>query len=176
MIVSSHGPESVAALGVEKRLQDFLLLVLQLSQLFLFLLFVKTLDQTTPKDWRRLSLYSKIFKFLGISCTFFLSGLSLPISFLFSNDETVQISTQVFLLTTPISFLFMGFTMCTASLFNGLMKQFQATLINVLRLFSFFVPSALLGSFLFDFTGCCVSLAFGNIFQFFVRWSGKQKH
>jgi putative MATE family efflux protein len=152
--VAGYGPQAVAAWGVGGRLESIAsIVVLSLSM---------SLPPFISQNFgannivRVKQAYSLCVKFVivwqliifGILVLF--SGV---IANIFSDESQVISIIVMFLMIVPLGYGMQGVTILTNSSFNAMHMPMSALILNAMRLFVFFVPFSLLGSYWFELPG-----------------------
>jgi Na+-driven multidrug efflux pump len=89
--------------------------------------------------------------------------LSIPLASLFSQEQSVKDLLWHYLLVVPFSYGFQGIVMMLISGLNALHQPLKAFQWSSMRLFAFTLPSAWVGSQLYDIEGLFIGIALGNI-------------
>lgn len=153
-IVAGYGPEAVAAWGVGGRLESIAsIVVLSLSM---------SLPPFISQNFganklERVGLaYSLCVKFVivwQLIVFAILATLSGVIANIFTNEPEVSSTIIMFLLIVPLGYGLQGVTILTNSSFNAMHMPMSALSLNGMRLFVFFVPFSLIGSYWFGLLG-----------------------
>lgn len=164
MLLSQHGTAAVAAYGAAQRIESLLIIVLMslTSALTPFMAqnFGAEQSQRSFKAFFLCMHFSVIFQFLLF---IMMIPLSLPLSYLFSQDPQVRELLWHYLLVVPFSYGFQGVVMMLVSALNAMHQPIQAFSWNFMRMFAFTLPGAWIGSWLFDIEGLFSGLAIGTI-------------
>lgn len=163
-VVASYGAEAVAAWGVGNRMESIASIV------------VLALSMTLPPfisqnvgagQVRRVKeAYSLTLKFVLIwQFLIFLVmwGLSSWIAVAFANEVEVSVLIQLFLMIVPLGYGMQGIIILTNSSLNAMHRPMTALTLSVIRLFVFFVPISVAGSFLFELKGLFAGTVIANI-------------
>jgi putative MATE family efflux protein len=164
-IIAGFGPAAVAAFGVGSRIESIASLV------------ILALSMTLPpfisqnygaKQFDRVhGAYRTSIKFvLGWQLVIYVvlllaSGL---ISHTFATEAEVQHIIVLFIFTLPLAYGLQGVIILTNSSFNALHKPMNALVLSVIRLFVFYVPFAIVGSYFAGLKGLFIGAALGNLF------------
>ena len=152
--VAGYGPQAVAAWGVGGRLESIAsILVLSLSMSlppFISQNFgANNFDRVTQA-------YSLCVKFVIVWQLIIFGALAIlsgVIASIFSNEPEVTSTIILFLVIVPLGYGMQGVTILTNSSFNAMHMPMSALSLNAMRLFVFFVPFSLLGSYWFELPG-----------------------
>lgn len=164
-VIAGFGPAAVAAFGVGSRIESIASLV------------ILALSMTLPpfisqnygaKQFDRVhGAYQTSIRFvLGWQLVIYLvlllaSGL---ISHTFATEAEVQQIIVLFIFTLPLAYGLQGVIILTNSSFNALHKPMNALVLSVIRLFVFYVPFAIVGSYFAGLKGLFIGAALGNLF------------
>lgn len=153
-IVAGYGPAAVAAWGVGGRLESIAsIVVLSLSMSLPPFISQNFGANKLDRVKRAYSLCVKfvvLWQLLIFAIVALLSGVLADI---FTDEPEVALTIVTFLLIVPLGYGMQGITILTNSSFNAMHMPMSALLLNVLRLFVFFVPFCLLGSYWFELLG-----------------------
>ncbi len=162
-MVSSYGPDSVAAFGVGTRLESLAILGIMALSSVLTPFVGQNMGARQPKRIEESLGFSARFSLIwGAGAFLILAAGAFPIASLFSNAESVQSLTRLYLWTVPISYGFFGMSLLASSACNGLHLPMQSSMINLVRLFLLILPLAWLGSELMGLLGIFLGMAVGN--------------
>lgn len=164
MLLASHGTAAVAAYGAAQRIESILILVLMSLTSALTPFMAQNFGAGNPqRSFGGLFLsmrFSIAFQFLVFLA---MVPLSVPLAALFSQEQAVRDLLWHYLLVVPFSYGFQGTVMMLVSGLNALHKPLNAFQWSFMRLFVFTLPSAWLGSQLYDVEGLFGGIALGNI-------------
>ena len=90
-------------------------------------------------------------------------GLSSWIAVAFANEAEVSVLIQLFLMIVPLGYGMQGIIILTNSSLNAMHRPMTALTLSVIRLFVFFVPISVAGSFLFELKGLFAGTVIANI-------------
>ena len=153
-IVAGYGPEAVAAWGVGGRLESIASIVV----LSLSMSLPPFISQNfgANKLERVGQAYSLCVKFVIVWQLIIFAILALlagVIANIFTNEEKVASTIVMFLVIVPLGYGMQGVTILTNSSFNAMHMPMSALSLNIMRLFVFFVPFSLIGSYWFGLPG-----------------------
>lgn len=164
MILSTHGTIAIAAYGAVQRIEPILTLVLMSLSSALTPFMAQNIGANqTQRCFSGLFIsmrFSLIFQLLVFIA---MIPLSIPLSALFSQEQSVQNLLWHYLLVVPFSYGFQGMAMMLNSGLNALHKPLHAFLWSGIRLFIFTLPSAYLGSYWYGIAGLFYGITLGNI-------------
>lgn len=163
-IVADFGPEAVAAWGVGGRLESIAsIVVLSLSMSLPPLI---SQNFGANKLERVGQAYSFCVKFVIVWQLIIFTILALlagVIANIFTNEQKVASTIVMFLVIVPLGYGMQGVTILTNSSFNAMHMPMSALSLNVMRLFVFFVPFSLIGSYWFGLAGLFWAAVSANI-------------
>ena len=170
-IAAELGVETVAALGVGSRIES----VAMIGLIALSSVIIPFLGQNFgAKKFERIKdANSFSLKFTIIWGTFswiILALLSEIIALTFTKDITIQGHIKEFFWIVPFGFTFQGISMLISASCNALDRPLHSTLINVMRLFVFLVPSVYLGAIIWGSTGFFLGISLGNLATGVIAW------
>ena len=163
-IVADYGPEAVAAWGVGGRLESIASIVV----LSLSMSLPPFISQNfgANKLERVMQAYSLCVKFVIVWQLFIFAVLALlsgVIANIFTDEQKVASTIIMFLVIVPLGYGLQGVTILTNSSFNAMHMPMSALSLNFMRLFVFFVPFSILGSYWFNLSGLFWAGAFANL-------------
>jgi Na+-driven multidrug efflux pump len=158
-LLSSFGPETVAAFGVSSRIEFFALTVVRALS--------TVLAPFIGQNWgasrydRAVSgvKYSKLFSIFwgGVLYIGFLL-LAKPIASIFNSDTDVIRGITLYLRIVPLGYGLQGILLLAISALNVLRKPLHASFLRIAQMFVIFVPLAFLGSALLGVPGIFAAL------------------
>ncbi|EIO3975456.1 MATE family efflux transporter [Vibrio vulnificus] len=164
MMLSSHGTAAVAAYGAAQRIESILILVLMALTSALTPFMAQNFGAKNPQRAFQGLFVSMRFSVLFQGLVFLMMvPLSIPLAALFSQEQAVRDLLWHYLLVVPISYGFLGIVMMLVSGLNAMHQPLNAFRWSVIRLFVFTLPTAYLGSLLYDIEGLFIGIAVGNI-------------
>ena len=113
------------------------------------------------------------FKFVLISQLVIYAALAISadsVSALFSNQDSVRQVIELFLYILPISYGVNGIIILINVSLNVLGKPKVALYINIFRMCLFYIPLALIGSYLAGIQGIFIGLSIGNFAAFIMAY------
>ena len=163
-LVANMGPIAIAAFGVALKIEMFaFLLVMALATAL-----IPFVGQNWgAKNFSRVKEAIKtanIFSLLwglGVFAIFLI--LAVPLGHLFGKDIEVAKYITLYLWIIPISYGLRGCVFLTASVFNALNKPLIAVGLNLIRMFIFHIPLAIIGLRLAGLTGLFIGLCLANL-------------
>ena len=163
-VVASYGAEAVAAWGVGNRMESIASIVV----LALSMTLPPFISQNVGAGQieRVKKAYSLTLKFVLVwQFIIFLAmwGLSSWIAVVFAKEVEVSVLIQLFLMIVPLGYGMQGIIILTNSSLNAMHRPMTALLLSVIRLFVFFVPISVAGSFLFELKGLFAGTVIANI-------------
>jgi Na+-driven multidrug efflux pump len=164
ILLSQHGTVAVAAYGAAQRVESILILVL----MSLTSTLTPFLAQNFSADNSQRG-FAGLFLSIRFSVVFqgiiflMMVPLSTPLSALFSQETQVREILWHYLLIVPLSYGFQGIVMMIVSALNALNQPLRAFSWNFMRLFLFTLPSAWIGSQLWQINGLFAGIAIGNV-------------
>ncbi len=166
-LVSYHGTDAVAGFGVGSRIEAVSILLVYALSATLPMFIGQNLGAGNKQ--RALHALRVSFKFVLISQLIIYAALALSanqLSALFSEQGSVREVIKLFLYILPISYGVSGIVILINVSLNVLGKPKVALYINVLRMCLFYIPFALIGSYLADLKGIFLGLSAGNLCAF----------
>ena len=163
-VVASYGAEAVAAWGVGNRMESIASIVV----LALAMTLPPFISQNVGAGQvsRVKEAYSLTLKFVLIwQFLIFLVmwGLSSWIAVAFANEVEVSVLIQLFLMIVPLGYGMQGIIILTNSSLNAMHRPMTALTLSVIRLFVFFVPISVAGSFFFELKGLFAGTVIANV-------------
>jgi len=162
-LVSQYGNASVAGFGVATRIETFgLTLVAALSSVLVP--FVgQNIGAGNNERIMKSARYSHFFSLVwgGFLFLLFLT-LGKPIARIFNNDHEVIRVTVLYLRIVALSYGLQGIVQLNSAVFNALRRPLHAAGLSLLRGLGFFIPLAMLGSFLLGVNGIFFAAAVSN--------------
>ncbi|USP13977.1 MATE family efflux transporter [Vibrio gazogenes] len=164
ILLSQHGTVAVAAYGAAQRVESILILVLMSLTSTLTPFLAQNFSADNPQRGFAGLFLSIRFSVVFQSIIFLMMvPLSIPLSALFSQETQVREILWHYLLIVPLSYGFQGIVMMIVSALNALNQPLRAFSWNFMRLFLFTLPSAWIGSQLWQINGLFAGIAIGNI-------------
>jgi putative MATE family efflux protein len=153
-IVATYGPEAVAAWGVGGRLESIAsIVVLSLSMSLPPLIsqnFGANNIHRVADAYRLCVRFVVVWQLFIFGVMFLLSGL---LANIFTNEQQVSDLIRLYLIIVPLGYGVQGVVILTNSSFNAIHKPMSALILNILRLFLFFVPLSYIGSRIYALEG-----------------------
>lgn len=162
-MLSSYGPEIVAAFGVASRIESLVLIF--------FLAFSSVLgpfigQNLGAEKMKRIAVSIKfgnqislVWGFVTFLVMYFLGN---QFAVIFSNDPVIVEYTVKYLRIVSSSYAFAGIITVSVTAFNVLRKPFNSVLIMLFQVFAVFLPLALIAGYFFRVNGIWVSVALSN--------------
>ncbi|CCN47375.1 Multidrug efflux pump VcmB [Vibrio nigripulchritudo MADA3029] len=163
MILASHGTAAVAAYGAAQRVESILILVMMALNSALTPFMAQNIGAKNPtRSFQALFLCMRFLILFQLLIFVMMVPLSVPISALFSQEQSVRDLLWHYLLVVPLSYGFQGILMVLVSGLNALHRPMQAFTWSAMRLFIFTLPCAWAGSLIYGVEGVFIGLAIGN--------------
>ncbi len=162
-VVAGYGAEAVAAWGVGNRMESIASIVVLALSMTLPPFISQNVGAGQVNRVKRA--YSLTLKFVLIwQFVIFLVmwALSSWIAVAFANEAEVSVLIQLFLMIVPLGYGMQGIIILTNSSLNAMHRPMTALILSVIRLFVFFVPISVAGSFIFDLKGLFVGTVIAN--------------
>ena len=162
-VVAGYGAEAVAAWGVGNRMESIASIVVLALSMTLPPFISQNVGAGQVNRVKRA--YSLTLKFVLIwQFVIFLVmwALSSWIAVAFANEAEVSVLIQLFLMIVPLGYGMQGIIILTNSSLNAMHRPMTALILSVIRLFVFFVPISVAGSFLFDLKGLFMGTVIAN--------------
>ncbi|WP_394146019.1 MATE family efflux transporter [Vibrio atypicus] len=164
MMLSSHGTAAVAAYGAAQRVESILILVLMSLTSALTPFIAQNMGANNPqRSFAGMFLSMRFSVLFQLGVFLMMVPLSIPLASLFSQEQSVKDLLWHYLLVVPFSYGFQGIVMMLISGLNALHQPLKAFQWSSMRLFAFTLPSAWVGSQLYDIEGLFIGIALGNI-------------
>ena len=170
-VIARHGTDAIAGFGVGTRIEAVSILLVYALSSTLPMFIGQNLGAGNRS--RVLSALKLSFKFVIISQLViyaFLAIFATNVSALFSDQESVRRVIELFLYILPISYGVSGIVILINVSLNVLEKAKVALYINILRMCLFYIPFALIGSYLLNVKGVFIGLSFGNLCAFIMAY------
>jgi Na+-driven multidrug efflux pump len=163
-VVAGYGAEAVAAWGVGNRMESIASIVV----LALSMTLPPFISQNVGAGQveRVKTAYSLTLKFVLVwqfAIFLVMWALSSWIAVAFANEAEVSVLIQLFLMIVPLGYGMQGIIILTNSSLNAMHRPMTALTLSVIRLFVFFVPISVAGSFLFELKGLFAGTVIANI-------------
>jgi putative MATE family efflux protein len=163
-IVAGYGPQAVAAWGVGGRLESIAsIVVLSLSMSlppFISQNFGASKLERVRQAYSLCVRFVIVWQLIIFAILVILSGV---IANIFTNEPEVASTIVLFLVIVPLGYGMQGVTILTNSSFNAMHMPMSALSLNVMRLFVFFVPFSILGSYWFELPGLFWAAVLANL-------------
>ena len=170
-IISAHGQEAVAAIGVATRIEG------AASMSFYALgggLAIFAGQNFGAGNYGRIReamsvalRYSVIFGFLMAGVLYYFGA---PIANYFDKDKAVAAYVTQYLHIVPAGYAFLGVIVFIQAALNAMGKPLPATLLIILRMFALYVPMAFFAEKYFGFSGVLYALLATNIIVAVISW------
>jgi putative MATE family efflux protein len=162
-IVSQFGSKAVAAMGAGARIEAFAMIAISALSVSM----IPFIGQNWgSREYERIRLsfrfshgFSMIWGLLCFAGFLLFSGF---IARLFSNDPAVIRNIKLYLVIISIGYGLQGIALVTASVFNALNKPLISAVLNIVRMFIFYIPFSLAGSILFGLKGVFIGIVLSN--------------
>lgn len=170
-IVAGYGPAAVAAWGVGGRLESIAsIVVLSLSMSlppFISQNFGANKLTRVKQAYTLCIKFVVVWQLLIFALLVFLSDV---IAGIFTDEPNVSSTIVLFLMIVPLGYGLQGVTILTNSSFNAIHMPMSALLLNMLRLFVFFVPFSFIGSYWFGLSGLFTAGVVSNFAAGFIAY------
>ncbi len=164
MMISDNGKAAVAAYGAAQRIESILILVLMSLTSALTPFMAQNLGAENPqRSFAGLFLSMRFAIVFQLIIFIMMVPLSIPLSALFSQEQSVRELLWHYLLVVPMSYGFQGVVMMLVSGLNALHQPLRAFQWSFMRLFVFTLPCAWLGNHFYGVEGLFVGIGTGNI-------------
>ncbi|MBO6940440.1 MAG: MATE family efflux transporter [Deltaproteobacteria bacterium] len=163
-VVSSHGPEAVAAYGAGTRVEGLAMMGVYAMTAALTP-FVGQNHGAGQIDRIRetLRFNVKVATVWGLGAAALLALLASPLARLLNDDPAIVEYTELFLWIVPASYIPYGIALLVAAMYNAMEMPLKATMLAALRLIALAVPLAWLGSHLFGLPGLFGGIVAANV-------------
>lgn len=163
-MIARFGPDAVAGFGVASRIESMMLVMFYALSAIIGPFVGQNLSAgREDRILRALRLCTLFCVGSGLLIAAALAGLSGFLPTLFSDSDSVNRVTTLFLWLAPISYGTYGMVMVMCASFNGIGKPMPAVYISVGRIAVLYVPLALIGMPLFGIAGIFAAYAIANI-------------
>ena len=158
-LVASHGIEAVAGFGVATRIEFFALTIVRALSAVL-MPFVGQNWGANRMDRVCTGIgYSNRFSLVWGGLMFaVLAILARPIASVFNPDHTVVSTAALYLRIVPIGYGLFGMVMLITASLSALNRPLHAAALSAVHMFAFYIPFAVVGSWLFGLTGIFLGL------------------
>ncbi|GFD94966.1 MATE family efflux transporter [Alteromonas sp. KUL156] len=171
-VVAGYGAEAVAAWGVGNRMESIAsIVVLALSMTLPPFISQNVGAGQVDRVKKAYSLTLKFVLVWQFAIFLLMWWLSSWIAVAFANEVEVSVLIQLFLMIVPLGYGMQGIIILTNSSLNAMHRPMTALLLSVIRLFVFFVPISIAGSFLFGLKGLFAGTVIANIAMACVSFS-----
>ncbi len=163
-LVSSYGPEAVAAFGVASRIEFFAIAVV--------MALAAVMGPFVGQNWgagkidrvKESVRHSQRFTMAwGVFMLIIFTLLARPIASVFNKNENVISTATLYLRIVPLGYGLQGIMVLVASVLNVLKKPLHAASLSILQMFILCVPMALAGSALIGLPGVFSALAISYV-------------
>ncbi|TKB05291.1 MATE family efflux transporter [Alteromonas portus] len=163
-VVAGYGAEAVAAWGVGNRMESIAsIVVLALSMTLPPFISQNVGAGQVERVKKAYSLTLKFVLVWQFAIFLVMWALSSWIAVAFANEVEVSVLIQLFLMIVPLGYGMQGIIILTNSSLNAMHRPMTALTLSVIRLFVFFVPISVAGSFLFELKGLFAGTVIANI-------------
>ncbi len=162
-VVSTHGPEAVAAYGAGSRVEGLAMMGIYAMTAALTPFVGQNHGAGQIERIREtLRFNAKAAAVWGLGSAALLAALAPPLARLLNDDPAIVEYTKLFLWIVPASYIPYGLALLVAAMYNAMEMPLKATLLAALRLIALAVPLAWLGSVLFGVAGLFGGIALAN--------------
>ena len=163
-MIARFGADAVAGFAVASRLESTMLVMYYALSAIIGPFVGQNFSAGNEKRiLRALWLCTAFCLVSGLVIAAFLASMSGVLPGLFSESESVQSVTSMFLWLVPISYGTYGMVMVMNASFNGLGHPMPGVVISVCRIVVLYVPLALLGMRMFGIAGIFAAYAIANV-------------
>jgi len=163
-VVSSHGPEAVAAYGAGTRVEGLAMMgVFAMTAALTPFVGQNHGAGNIERIRQTLRFNAKLAAVWGAGAAALLAVLADPLARLLNGDPTIVHYTKLFLWIVPASYIPYGLALLVAAMYNAMEMPLKATLLAALRLVVLAVPLAWLGSHLFGVPGLFGGIVGANV-------------
>lgn len=163
-VVSSHGPEAVAAYGAGTRVEGLAMMgVFAMTAALTPFVGQNHGAGNIERIRETLRFNAKAAAVWGIGAAALLAVLADPLARLLNDDPAIVGYTKLYLWIVPASYIPYGLALLVAAMYNAMEMPLKATLLAALRLIVLAVPLAWLGSHLFDVAGLFCGIVAANV-------------
>ena len=170
-LLAGHGPEVVAGFGVGSRVEALVTMIVMAVSM--------TTGPFIGQNWgarqydrvnHALSLTYRFSILWGVFAFVFMLVAGEYLVSLINEDPQVVETAVRFLVIIPLSIGFMGITAVASSSFNALGKPMPPLILSINRMFVIYLPLALLGDYLWGYTGIFIATSVTTILTGVVAW------
>jgi putative MATE family efflux protein len=163
-LASRFGPEGVAAVGAGLRIESLaFVVVIGLSSAMVPFVGQNWGAQRFDRVYEAQGSANRFTFAWGLACWVAFIALAYPIARLFSGDGAVIRNIVYYLWIMPAGLATQGVFLVVSGTFNAIGRPLIAAIMNVLRVFIFYLPLAWLGTVLYGFPGLIGGIAVTNI-------------
>jgi putative MATE family efflux protein len=163
-MIARFGTDAVAGFGVASRLESTMLVMYYALSAIIGPFIGQNFSKGNEKRiLRALWLCTAFCLASGLVIAALLAAMSGVLPGFFSDSDSVQVVTSMFLWLVPISYGTYGMVMVMNASFNGLGRPMPGVVISVCRIVVLYVPIALIGMQLFGVAGIFGAYAIANI-------------
>jgi len=163
-VVSSHGPEAVAAYGAGTRVEGLAMMGVYAMTAALTPFVGQNHGAGKVERIREtLRFNAKLATAWGLGAALLLAAVATPLARLLNDDPAIIEYTRLFLWIVPASYIPYGLALLVAAMYNAMEMPLKATLLAALRLVVLAVPLAWLGSHLFGLPGLFGGIVAANV-------------
>ncbi len=163
-VVSSHGPEAVAAYGAGTRVEGLAMMGVYAMTAALTPFVGQNHGAGKIERIRETLRFNvKVATVWGVGAAALLALLANPLARLLNDDPAIVEYTKLFLWIVPASYIPYGIALLVAAMYNAMEMPLKATLLAALRLVALAVPLAWLGSYLYGLPGLFGGIVAANV-------------
>jgi Na+-driven multidrug efflux pump len=163
-VVATYGAEAVAAWGVGNRLESIACIVVLALSMSLPPFISQNYGANKLERIREAFNIAAKFVIVWQVLVFIILAASADfIAQAFAEDASVAKDIKIFLYIVPLGYGLQGIIVLVNSSFNAMHKPLSALLLNIMRLFVFYVPIASFGSYLYGLEGLFWGCVIGNV-------------
>lgn len=163
-VVSTHGPEAVAAYGAGTRVEGLAMMgVFAMTAALTPFVGQNHGAGKIERIRETLRFNAKIATVWGLGAAALLALVATPLARLLNDDPAIVEYTRLFLWIVPASYVPYGLALLVAAMYNAMEMPLKATFLAALRLVVLAVPLAWLGSHLFGVPGLFGGIVAANV-------------
>jgi Na+-driven multidrug efflux pump len=163
-MIARFGPDAVAGFGVASRIESMMLVMYYALSAIIGPFVGQNFSAGKEERILRALWLCTVFCIgSGLAIAGLLAGMSGWLPTLFSDSESVQRVTVLFLWIVPISYGAYGMVMVMNASFNGLGYPMPGVVVSVCRIAVLYIPIALVAMQFFDIPGIFAAYAIANV-------------
>lgn len=160
-IVSTFGVSEVAGFGIASKIEIFAIsIVSALSAIIPVFVGQNFGAKKLDRIKKGISSSEKFSIFYGLLMYAFLALFAKPISYIFTNEESVSDIIVLYLRIVPIGYAFQGVLLIISAALNALNRPIKASILSLIQTLIIYVPLSILCSKYLGIKGIFISLSF----------------